>query len=92
MNIAIFLLKNTGSKDISTCRVVFCIPFYERVHLMQEILTAVTYLVAWLACEKVFHIESGLVKLLVSLGAAVGVYVLIAVKERREKRKKGEDD
>lgn len=59
---------------------------------MQEILTAVTYLVAWLACEKVFHIESGLVKLLISLGAAVGVYVLIAVKERREKRKKGEDD
>ena len=59
---------------------------------MQEILTAVTYLVAWLACEKVFHIESGLVNLLISLGAAVGVYVLIAVKERREKRQKGEDD
>jgi len=59
---------------------------------MQEILTAVTYLVAWLACEKVFNIESGLVKLLISLGAAVGVYVLIAIKERREKREKGEND
>jgi len=32
MNIAIFLLKNMGSNDISTCRVVFCIPFHERVH------------------------------------------------------------
>jgi hypothetical protein len=59
---------------------------------MQEILTAVTYLVAWLACEKVFHIESGLYKLLISLGAAVGVYVLIAVKEHREKKRKGEND
>ena len=27
---------------------------------MQEILTAVTYLVVWLGCEKVFNIESGL--------------------------------
>jgi Na+-translocating ferredoxin:NAD+ oxidoreductase RnfE subunit len=59
---------------------------------MQEILTAVTYLVAWLACEKVFHIESGLIKLILSLGAAVGVYVLIAVKESREKKRKKEED
>jgi predicted RND superfamily exporter protein len=59
---------------------------------MQEILTAVTYLVAWLACEKVFHIESGLIKLLISLGAAVGVYVLIAVKESREKKRKADKD
>jgi len=59
---------------------------------MQEILTAVTYLVAWLACEKVFHIESGLTKLIISLGAAVGVYVLIAVKESRNKTRKGRDD
>ena len=59
---------------------------------MQEILTAVTYLVAWLACENVFHIESGLIKLLISLGAAVGVYVLIAVKESREKKRKADKD
>lgn len=59
---------------------------------MQEILTAVTYLVAWLACEKVFDIESGLIKLIISLGAAVGVYVLIAFKEHREKKRKGEED
>jgi len=50
---------------------------------MQEILTAVTYLVVWLICERVFEIESGLTKLIVSLGAAVGVYILIAVKEYR---------
>lgn len=59
---------------------------------MQEILTAVTYLVAWLGCEKVFHIESGLVKLLISLGAAVAVYVLIGIKEQRPKKARGEDD
>jgi len=59
---------------------------------MQEILTAVTYLVAWLACEKVFKIESGLIKLIISLGAAVGVYALIAVKEHRDKKRKGDSD
>lgn len=57
---------------------------------MQEILTAVTYLVVWLICERVFQIESGLVKLLISLGSAVGVYVAIAVKDYREKKKQGE--
>ncbi len=59
---------------------------------MQEILTAVTYLVAWLACEKVLNIESGLIKLIISLGAAVGVYVLIAVKEHRDKKQKGDSE
>jgi len=57
---------------------------------MQEILTAVTYLVVWLICEKVLQIESGLAKLLISLGCAVGVYVAIAVKEYRENKKQGE--
>jgi uncharacterized membrane protein len=59
---------------------------------MQEILTAVTYLVVWLICERIFEIESGLTKLIISLGAAVGVYVLIAIKEYREKRAKGTDE
>lgn len=59
---------------------------------MQEILTAVTYLVVWLGCEKVFNIESGLWKLIISLCAAVGVYVLMAVWDRRRKETKGEDD
>jgi hypothetical protein len=59
---------------------------------MQEILTAVTYLVVWLICEWVIKIESGLTKLTISLGAAVGVYVLMAVKEYREKKSRGRDD
>jgi hypothetical protein len=53
---------------------------------MQEILTAVTYLVVWLICEQVIGIESGLTKLIVSLGTAVGVYTLIAVKEYRDRK------
>ncbi|MEN6464656.1 MAG: hypothetical protein ABFD62_05700 [Syntrophaceae bacterium] len=57
---------------------------------MQEILTAVTYLVVWLGCEKVFHIESGLIKLLISVGAAVGVYVLMAIKDRNRKKSERE--
>ena len=57
---------------------------------MQEVLTAVTYLVVWLVCGKVIGIESGLTKLLISLGAAVGVYVLMAVKGYKEKT--GEKD
>ncbi|HOK06679.1 MAG TPA: hypothetical protein PK836_05380 [Syntrophales bacterium] len=58
---------------------------------MQEILTAVTYLVVWLICQRVIGIESGLVNLIISLSAAVGVYVLMAWKAYRDK-KRGEDD
>lgn len=57
---------------------------------MQEVLTAVTYLVVWLVCGKVIGIESGLTKLLISIGAAVGVYVLMAVKGRKAKDQKEE--
>ncbi len=57
---------------------------------MQEILTAVTYLVVWLICQRVIGIESGLVNLIISLSAAVGVYVLMAVKEHKEKKKREE--
>lgn len=56
---------------------------------MQEILTAVTYLVVWLICERVIGIESGLFNLIISLTAAVSVYVLIAVRDsRRQKENK----
>ncbi len=58
--------------------------------MMQEVLTAVTYLVVWLICEKVIGIESGLTKLLISLGSAVGVYILMAVKEHKEKGQRKE--
>jgi hypothetical protein len=57
---------------------------------MQEILTAVTYLIVWLICERVLEIQSGLIKLLVSLGIAIGVYLLIAFKEYKEKKKSKE--
>ncbi|MCK9275805.1 MAG: hypothetical protein M0P57_12025 [Syntrophales bacterium] len=53
---------------------------------MQEILTLATYLVSWLICKWVLGIRSGLVTLIISLGAAVGVYILMAVKERNEKK------
>jgi len=59
---------------------------------MQELLTAVTYLVAWLICEWVIGIESGLIKLFISLGAAVCIYVWIAVREHREKKKNHPDE
>ncbi len=59
---------------------------------MQEILTAATYLVVWLICARVIEIESGLTKLLISLGAAIGVYIVIGVKEYRDRKAKGADD
>ena len=55
---------------------------------MQEVLTVATYLVVWLLFKWVFHVQSGLITLLVSLGAAVGVYVMIAVKEHKGNRDK----
>jgi len=55
---------------------------------MQEILTAVTYLVAWFMCEQVIGIKSGLVNLIISLGAAVSVYILMAIREKQEKKGK----
>ncbi|HET6461743.1 MAG TPA: hypothetical protein VFG29_13275 [Syntrophales bacterium] len=59
---------------------------------MQEILTAVTYLVVWLICARVLEIESGLTKLLISLGAAIGVYVVIGIKEYKDRKTKGTDE
>lgn len=47
---------------------------------MQELLTAVTYPIVWLVCSYVLKIESGLAKLLISLTAAILVYVLIGIK------------
>jgi hypothetical protein len=56
---------------------------------MQEILTAATYVIAWLACDNVLGIESGMTKLLISLGAAFGVYFLMAIRESRIKKSRG---
>jgi len=60
---------------------------FER-EFMQEILTVATYLVGWLVCKWVLEIESGLITLIISLGAALFVYILIGVKEIEEKKKK----
>jgi len=57
---------------------------------MQEILTAVTYLVVWLICQRVIGIESGLTTLLISLSAAFSVYVLYAILSHQMKKRKGE--
>ena len=47
---------------------------------MQELFTAITYTVVWLVCSYVLKIESGLAKLIISLTAAILVYVLIGIK------------
>ena len=60
---------------------------FER-EFMQEILTVATYLVGWLVCKWVLEIESGLITLIISLGAALFVYILIGVREIEEKKKK----
>ena len=54
---------------------------------MQETLTVITYLVVWLICKKVVGIESGLVTLVISLGAAVSVYVIFAVKWHEDRKR-----
>ena len=57
---------------------------------MQEILTAVTYLVVWLVCQRIIGIESGLTTLLISLTAAFSVYVLYAVVNYQIRKRRGE--
>ncbi|HPD58284.1 MAG TPA: hypothetical protein P5294_11385 [Smithellaceae bacterium] len=59
---------------------------------MQEILTAVTYPVVWLICSYLLKIESGLAKLLISLTAAILVYVLIGMLQAEKTGKKNEED
>jgi len=58
---------------------------------MQEILTAVTYPIVWLICGYLLKIESGLAKLLISLTAAILVYVLIGIK-RSQKENNGDNE
>ena len=59
---------------------------------MQEILTAVTYPIVWLICSYILKIESGLPKLLISLTAAILVYVLIGIKQSQKENKKDKED
>ncbi len=52
---------------------------------MQELLTAVAYPIVWLFCSYILKIESGFPKLLISLTAAILVYVLIGIKQSKKK-------
>jgi len=58
---------------------------------MQELLTAVTYPIAWLICSYILKIESGLAKLLISLTAAILVYVLIGINLSTKKNKEDKE-
>ncbi|NLN38216.1 MAG: hypothetical protein GX155_01310 [Smithella sp.] len=51
---------------------------------MQEIFTIVAYPVVWLICTYLLKIESGLAKLLISLTAAILVYVLIGIRQSKK--------
>jgi len=59
---------------------------------MQELLTAITYPVVWLICSYVLKIESGLAKLLISLTAAILVYVLVGIKLSQKEQKKDKEE
>ena len=59
---------------------------------MQELLTAVTYPIVWLFCSYILKVESGLAKLLISLTAAILVYVLIGIKLSHIENKKDKED
>jgi len=59
---------------------------------MQELLTAITYPVVWLVCSHVLKIENGLAKLLISLTAAILVYVLIGIKLSHKASKKDNEN
>lgn len=59
---------------------------------MQELLTAITYPVVWLICSYLLKIESGLAKLLISLTAAILVYVVIGIKLSHKENKEDKED
>ena len=59
---------------------------------MQEILTAITYPIVWLICGYLLKIESGLAKLLISLTAAILVYVLIGIKRSQKENNEDNED
>ncbi|MEE9910887.1 MAG: hypothetical protein K4571_04110 [Deltaproteobacteria bacterium] len=59
---------------------------------MQELLTVIAYPVVWLICSYLLKIESGLAKLLISLTAAILVYVLFGLwHAKKENNKENED-
>ena len=59
---------------------------------MQEILTVIAYPVVWIICAYLLKIESGLAKLLISLTAAILVYVLIGIKRSQKENNEDNED
>ncbi len=59
---------------------------------MQELLTAIIYPVVWLICSYILKIESGLAKLLISLTAAILVYVLVGMKISQKENKEDKEE
>ena len=59
---------------------------------MQELLTAVTYPLVWFICSYLLKIESGLAKLLISLTAAILVYVLVGINLSHNENEKDKKD
>jgi hypothetical protein len=59
---------------------------------MQEIFTVITYPTVWVICAYLLKIESGLAKLLISLTAAILVYVLIGIKQAKKDNDKENED
>jgi len=59
---------------------------------MQELLTAITYPIVWVICAYLLKIESGLAKLMISLTAAILVYVLVGIRRSHEEKNKGNED
>ncbi len=54
---------------------------------MREILSVATYLLVWFACQRVLCIQSGLTKLIISLSAAILVYVIVVLMDRVQNNK-----
>jgi hypothetical protein len=85
---SLFLLKFLGNAvSINKIKTIF----YIRT-IMQELLTAITYPIVWLICSYLLNIESGLAKLLISLTAAILVYVLIGIKVSKRENEKDKED
>lgn len=59
---------------------------------MQELLTAFTYPIVWLICSYLLNIESGFAKLLISLTAAILVYILIGIRESHKEDQEDKED
>ena len=49
---------------------------------MREVLSLATYLIVWFICDWVIEFKSGFISLIISLSAGVGVFILLAMRDR----------